>query len=63
VLECGKDKGMKVDCGVMEAEGEARGQGVCAEVTPTCTLAGAEAVTWPKGAYSECSASPYLAGA
>lgn len=60
--EYGKDKGMSVDCKAMEAEGEARGRGVCAEVTLTCSLAGAEAVTWSKGAHSERSASPPYSG-
>ena len=46
---------MGVDCEAMEAEGG--GRDVCVEVTLTCTLAGALAVTWSKVA---TSASPYL---
>jgi len=57
-----KDKGLSVNCEVMEVEGEAREQGVCAEVMLTCTLVGTEAVTWSKKPVSKAGASPYTVG-
>ena len=40
---------MSVNCEGTEVEEEARGQGVCAEMTLTYTLAVAEAITCQKG--------------
>ena len=53
----GRDKGMCIDCKAMEAESEARGQGVCSIVLSTCRVMGAEAVTWSETAESEAKAS------